>query len=53
MNPGYFVCLIIEYFFPNKSFKLLIINDIKYQNTTKNANITLYIKKKEKKFATP
>ena len=43
-NPEYFVNLLFEYFFQIKVLNL---------NTPKNANITHYIKKKKKHFATP
>ena len=44
-NPEYFVCLLFEYF-----FQIKVLNQ--YQNTPKSANITHYIKKKKKHFAT-
>ena len=39
MNPEYFVCLLLEYF-----FQINVLNE--YQNTPKNAKITCCIKKK-------
>ena len=41
MNPEYFVCLLFEYF-----VQIKVLNQL--QKTSKNANVTHYIKKKKK-----